>query len=231
MDSIKKPNQVATEPKKKVEVPKTEISQAQDKSARNYIIIMCVVMGVIVVAGGYLIYRLATQFAYISNVNRAQDMLLSSLNTKQKNLDDLQPNLAKITAKDAGGISTADRILSAMPVTQAYENLIATLETMGQQSGVKVTSVSLSGDSATPDGAAPSGSGNAPVPVNFTVNVEGSYSAIIAFLQKTQQSARVINFDSMTVSGGSAGSLTASLTMTTYYQPEANIDSTYETLK
>jgi len=236
MDSIKKPApNLPKQPKKSVEVPKTEISQSQDKSARNYIILMCVVIGLIVVVGGYGIYRLATQFARESNLNRAQDELISSLNTKQKNLTDLKPNLAVITAKDAGGVSSADRILSAMPTSMAYENLIATLEAMGQQSGVKVTSVSL-GDQATAAQATPNtttaASGqNVAIPFTFTVNVEGNYAAIIAFLQKTEQSARVINFNSMTVSGANGGDLTAEITMTTFYQPAADISSTTKPLK
>jgi Tfp pilus assembly protein PilO len=234
MDDIRTPamgpNQTP-KPKKKPEVPKTEISQSQDKSARNYIILMCVIIGLIVVAGGYIIYRLAMQFAYISNVNRAQDMLISALNTKQQNLDILKTKYDTIAQKGANGVSEANLILSAMPVSVAYDNLIATLEAMGQQSGVQVTSVTLS-DSQSQSGEANSVSSQTTgIPVSFTVNVEGSYSAIIAFLQKTQQSARVINFNSMTITGSSGSSLTANITMTTYYQPEANIDSTYEPLK
>ncbi len=242
MDSIKPPKPVSAQvekPSKKVEVPKTEISEAQDKSARNYIIIMFVVIGLIVVIGGYIIYRLAAEFAYQSNVNRAQDMLLSSLNTKQKNLEALKPNYDAITAKGAGGISDADRILSAMPITEAYDQLISSLEAMGQQSGVTVTSVTAGSSTGSNGGSSASSSsqgtsqqsnGNG-IPFTFTVNVKGSYAAILTFLKKTEQSARVINFNSMTVSGTNGTDLTANITMTTYYQPEANIESTYETLK
>ncbi len=237
MDSIKPPKQASAQvekPSKKVEIPKTEISQAQDKSARNYIIIMFVVIGLIVVVGGYIIYRLAAEFAYQSNVNRAQDMLLTSLNTKQKNLEALKPNYEAITAKGTGGISDADRILSAMPVTEAYDQLISSLEAMGQQSGVTVTSVtpgsSNSSSASTGQNGGQQSDGNG-IPFTFTVNVKGSYAAILTFLKKTEQSARVINFNSMTVSGTNGSDLTANITMTTYYQPEANIESTYETLK
>ncbi|MFO0862935.1 MAG: hypothetical protein U0516_04430 [Candidatus Saccharibacteria bacterium] len=243
MDSIKPPKAVSNQvekPSKKVEVPKTEISEAQDKSARNYIIIMFVVIGLIVVVGGYIIYRLAAEFAYQSNVNRAQDMLLTSLNTKQKNLEQLKPNYEAITAKGTGGISDADRILSAMPITEAYDQLISSLEAMGQQSGVTVTSVTAGSSSGTGGSSASSAnssqsssqkSNGSGIPFTFTVNVKGSYAAILTFLKKTEQSARVINFNSMTVSGTNGSDLTANITMTTYYQPEANIESTYETLK
>lgn len=242
MDSIKPPKTVSAQvekPNKKVEVPKTEISEAQDKSARNYIIIMCVVIGLIVVVGGYIIYRLAAEFAYQSNVNKAQDMLLTSLNTKQKNLEELKPNYEAIIAKGTGGISDADRILSAMPITEAYDQLISSLEAMGQQSGVTVTSVTAGSSSGSSSSSKSSGEGEAKaqtsdgngIPFTFTVNVKGNYASILTFLKKTEQSARVINFNSMTVSGTNATDLTASITMTTYYQPEANIESTYETLK
>lgn len=241
MDSIKPPKPVSAQvekPNKKVEVPKTEISEAQDKSARNYIIIMFVVIGLIVVVGGYIIYRLAAEFAYQSNVNRAQDMLLTSLNTKQKNLESLKPNYDAITAKGAGGISDATRILSAMPITEAYDQLISSLEAMGQQSGVIVTSVTAGSSSGSSSGGGTGDTQNTTqqsngngIPFTFTVNVKGNYAAILTFLKKTEQSARVINFNSMTVSGTNGTDLTANITMTTYYQPEANIESTYETLK
>jgi Tfp pilus assembly protein PilO len=235
-------SQTGEKTSKKTEVPKTELSLKQDKEARNYIAIMCVIIGVIVVVGGYIIYRLAAQFTYISNVNRAQDMLITSLNTKQKNLTELKSNYEEIKTKGAGGVSDADRILSAMPITQAYDSLIATLEQIGQQSGVKVTSVTNasvgggtstqnSANTATSTTATTSTSQTNGIPFTFTVNVEGSYSGIIAFLEKTQQSARVINFNSMTVTGGSNGQLNASITMTTYYQPDADINSTFEPLK
>src|SRR5689334_8379483 len=97
--------------KQKTEVPKTEISQTQDKAARNYYILMgCIIAGAVVV-GGYLIYRLASQYAQQANINKAQDIEISDLEIKQKNLVALQPNYDKIIAPGANGVSQKKLIL------------------------------------------------------------------------------------------------------------------------
>lgn len=219
-------------PTKKIAVPKTDISQAQDTSARNYLIIMGLIIAVIVVVGGYLIYRLTTQYIYQSNVNKAQDQLITSLQTKQKNLQALKPNFDAINTAGANGVSDAQLILRAVPTTQDYENLIAILEKMGTDSGVKVTDVSqdgASGSSGTASASVTSVSSSATGFV-FTVNVTGSYNQILDFLKKTENSARVINFNSMSLNG-STGDITVNLTMTTFFKPDANINSTMVPLK
>jgi len=224
--------QKVQKPTKKIVVPQTEVSEKLDSTTRNYLIIMGLVSAGIVVFGGYMIYRLTTQYIYQSNVNKAQDQLIASLITKQKNLQALKPNFEAINSKGANGISDAQLILRAVPTTQDYENLLATLEKIGQDSGVKVTNVSqssssTSGSDATNDTAV---SGATATGFPFTVNVEGSYSAILEFLKKTENSARVINFNSMSLNGDT-GKISANLTMTTFYKPDANINSTMVPLK
>lgn len=218
--------QKVQKPTKKIAVPQTEVSEKLDSTTRNYLIIMGLVSVGIIVFGGYMIYRLTTQYIYQSNLNKAQDQLIASLVTKQKNLQALKPNFEAINSKGANGISDAQLILRAVPTTQDYENLLATLEKIGQDSGVKVTNVSST--SGTTSSTAVSGTAGTGFP--FTVNVEGSYSAILEFLKKTENSARVINFNSMSLNGDT-GKVTANLTMTTYYKPDANINSTTVPLK
>lgn len=216
--------------KSKPVLPATELSHKQAEKTRNYLFLMGAIIAAVIIVGGYLIYRLATQFAHQSNLNRAQDELISDLNTKQKNLIELKPNYEAIIAKNGGSISDATRIMQAVPNTQDYENLIAILEKMGAESGVKVSSVSQSASTT-----AATGTGSGPIIFPFSVNIEGSYNSILEFLKKTEQSARVINFSTMSLSGGSGastgGNISANLTMTTNYQNPANIESTFTPLK
>lgn len=224
--------QTPTKPSKKVEVPRTEVSIAQDTTNRKYMIIVGLIVAAIVIVGGYFIYRLTGQYIYQSNLNKAQDQLISSLEVKQKNLQELKPNYEAITTKGANGVSDATLILRAVPTTKDYENLIAILEKMGQDSGVKVTNVSqtgASGTTTTPT-TTPDANSSTATAFPFTVNVEGSYAAILDFLKKTEKSARVINFNSMSLNGNT-GNITTNLTMTTYYKPDANIQSTTVPLK
>jgi len=219
---------------KKVVVPNTEVSLAQSTSTRKYLTIVGAICAVVIIAGGYTGYRLASSYAKQSNQNKAQDQLVASLETKQKNLKELKPNYDAITNAPAGGRADSILILNALPITQDYENLIAVLEKIGKDSGVKLSTVSQSGAvAATAPVAAEPGAvevATGPSPFGFTVNIEGTYNAVLDFLKKTENSSRVINFNSMTL-GGTSPAITASLTMTTYFQTSANISSTEVPLK
>lgn len=219
-----------TTKKQPIEVPKTEQSQTENREYKRYMLISALVIAALVLVGGFLIYWLASKYTHQSNLNKAQDMLLSSLTKKQKDLEELKPNLEVITKPGANGVSDADLILRAVPTTQNFESLIAILEKMGAESGVKVTNVSQtqtnSANLATGTNQNAQGSGSQATPFTFTVNVEGSYNGILEFLKKTESSARVINFNNMSING-STGNITANLTMTTFFKPDANINSTY----
>lgn len=239
------PEEKVIQPEKKKEqvaVPETEISQAQEKTTRNYYIIMGVIIGATVIVGGYVIYRLAMAYGHSSNENRAQDIEINALLTKQKNLELLKPNYEAIIRPGANGVSDKKLIMNALPDSADYEKLIAILEKMGQESGVKVRSVSQGGDSAgsssSTNATNQDGNSSQPQPLTFSVDIEGSYSAILEFLNKTEQSSRVINFASMDITGGStgtatnaSGAITANLTMTTYFQDPANIAPTIKPLE
>lgn len=218
--------------KKPLMVPNTPKSQAASASTRRYMQIAGAIIAVTVIVGGYAVYFLANKYTYMSNVNKAQDKLLTALQANQKSLKELKPNYDAITTKGENNVSDAELILRAVPTTQNYESLLATLEKMGIESGVKVSSISQTGDTTA---AATTGSGNSSstttaTPFSFSVNVEGSYAAIIEFLKKTENSARVINFNSMSLNG-KTGNISANLTMTTFYKPDANIESTQEPLR
>ncbi len=235
---------------KKVQTPKTEVSLAQAQTAKHFYLIASLILVVIIIGGGYASYRLFTNYIHKLNEIKAQNKLVSSLDQKIKDLDALKVTYAQITDSKGGTGSDADAILRALPVTEDYKSLIAMLENMVNVSGVSLDSVSKtsasgataapagsSGSTATTPGASGSGTTGAqsPQPVVFSVSISGPYDKIIRFLDNTEKSARVINFKSMQISndGGSGGtnSVKASLTMETYYQDKANIESTQEDLK
>lgn len=225
------PEPKPTGPKKDIEVPKTDTSQTEDKSTRRFVFWMIAVSVLVVLVGGAIIYWQIGLYVNQSNKNKAQDMEITDLNTKLKNLELLKPNYEKIIAKNGSGSSDADLILHALPVGKGYDELVAMLEKMAQGSGVKVTSVTQTEAS---DGQSTGGGDNSttPIPYSFTVTLEGGYSSILDFLKKTENSARVINFSSMNVTGNSTnGTNQASITMQTYYQPQANINPKMEPLQ
>lgn len=225
-------------PKKKVEHPKTAASMNDQLATKNFLTIMIVISIAVVLIGGYFIYRLSSSYIRQANEIKAQDQLIGSLKKKSAALEQLKPNYAAITQKGANNVSDADLILRAVPTTEDYKSLIASLEKIGQESNVKVTSVTQSTSATSAAPAQPSASGAQAAPASntsanvlgFSVNITGPYDKIFTFLENTERSARVINFTSMTLSGNS-GSVSASLSMKTYWRPPANISSTMEPLK
>ncbi len=233
------PQQQSAPTPKKVERPKTPISMNEKLETKNFLTVMILVTSVVVLVGGYFVYRLTQAYIRQANEVKAQDKLINSLKDKQEALEKLKPNYAAITTKGANNISDADLVLRALPTTEDYKSLIASLEQIGKESGVKVTTVTQSGGavaasptptSTTPGTPAASSTAAQPQALAFSVNIEGPYERIFVFLQNTERSARVMNFTSMTLSGNS-GTVSASLSMKTYWQAPANIASTMEPLK
>jgi Tfp pilus assembly protein PilO len=225
--------QLKTAKKTPIQVPNTDMSVAEKKSNQRFMVWMGVLIGAMILVGGYGIYRLSGAYVNQANKIKAQDMLIAALNQKQQNLNELKPNYEAITAKGANGLSDSELILHALPTDADYQGLIAMLEKMGQDSGVKVTSVSqgsgsssASNNSSSAQSSGQSSGGSSPQAFTFTVGVQGSYQGILNFLAKTQQVSRVMNFSNMTITSGTSGDIQANITFQTYYQPPANIQST-----
>jgi Tfp pilus assembly protein PilO len=204
----------------------TESSEKEELKTRNYIIVLIVVMVLIVLAGGFLTYYLATRYSHEANKLKAQDEQIVLLEKKQKDLEALKPNYEAIIAPGANGVSDAQLILNALPITSDFKGLIAMLEKMGQQSGVKILNASQSQNTSDNQDSV----SNAQT-LGFTVSVEGSYQGLIDFLKKTEQSSRVINFSSMALTSSPGQPIQANLTMNTYWQPEADIKPTTRPLQ
>lgn len=211
---------------KAVEHPKTPVSMQQKMDTKNFLAVMGIVSAAAVIIGGYFIYSLGKSYVRGANEVKAQDKQMSLLKQKQTDLDALKSAYANITQKADGGIRDADLVLRAVPTNEDYKSLIASLERIGLESGVKVTSVSQSTSAAASATASASGAQT----LGFSVNLEGPYDKIFTFLQNTERSARVMNFTNMTLSGNS-GTVTASLSMKTYWQPPADISSKTEPLQ
>lgn len=211
--------------KTKQNVPKTDISQHQDKSANRFVFWMVFITVAIVIFGGAAIYWLAGEYVKQSNKNKSQDITIGLLNEKKKDLAELKPNYEKIIQKDANGKSDADLILNALPEERGYDELIAMIERMGGEAGVKIKSISSSKKDTT------SGEGN-PISYEVTVVMDGTSAQIFDFLTKTEKSSRVLDFVSMNLGGEIGGTKNnATITMNAYYQKPANINSTYKELE
>jgi Tfp pilus assembly protein PilO len=216
----------ATKHKNKIDVPKTDVSLRDDEFTRRFVFWMITLMVMIIIVGGAVLYWLIGEYVKQSNKNKSQDITISLLEKKKKDIELLKPNYDKIISKDSTtGKSDADLIFSAMPRDLGYSELIAMFEKMGAESGVKISTISKSGEDQQTTAPSPSS-------YEVTVSMEGEFSKILEFLLKTEKSARVLDFVSMNLSGSTrSGRVTASTAFRAYYQTPADISPTEQELK
>lgn len=218
------PDKAQKSKKKVLAIPTTEASQHSEKSTRQFILWVTVIIVVVVLCGGAILYWLIGTFVNQSNKNKSQDITIGLLREKKTHVDALKPNYEKITAKGPSGRSDADLILSALPTDQGYSPLIAMIEKMGAESGVKVTTISKSSDGGKTVSAGP-------LSYQVTVVMDGEFSAILEFLRKTEKSARVLDFTSMSIAGSTkSGKVSSTLTFKAYYQAPVDISPTTKEL-
>ncbi len=221
----KKPN---TDP-----VPKTDTSKQEDRSTRRFVFWMIFISVVIVLVGGVVLYWLVNMYIEQSNKNKSQDITIGLLEDKKKDLEELKPNYEKINAPGENGKSDAQLILDAVPDSQAYDALIAMIERMAGESGGKVTTISS--DTSASGSEGDGGDGNTSTSAqsyNVTVQYEGSFEQVMEFLKKSEKSARVMDFVSMSLGGSIGGDkISPSITFKVYYKTPANIEPTTEQLK
>ncbi len=246
-----KPDKKQLKQSKQIETPRTEVTLAQAQTTKHFYLIIGLILFVIIAGGGFGIYKLLSVYSHRDSEIKAQNKLKDSLDKKIEALDALKEPYAKINDSKGGIGSEAAMILRALPITEDYKALVAMMDNIASVSGVKMLSISKTGDAsaaATPapspapaaDASGTSSTGTAPAatgPVTqqpktlvFTIGLEGKYDMIIKFLENTEKASRVVNFKSMKISPGGEN-IKADLTMETYYQDEANIDSTFEELK
>lgn len=217
---MKKPN--------KQPVPKTDVSESEDKSTKRFVFWMVFITVVVIIVGGAAIYWLVSKYIEQSNKNKSQDITIGLLEEKKKDLVELKPNYEKINQPGENGKSDADLILNAMPETQAYDALIAMIERMAGESGGKVTSIS-STESAE---GIEEGGNTGQQSYNVVVDFEGSYDQTLDFLEKTEKASRVMDFVSMSLGGPvGAANISPNMTFKVYYQGPADISPKEEQLQ
>jgi Tfp pilus assembly protein PilO len=222
MPESSKSNQNKT--KKSISVPDTDVSLGEDKATRNFVFAMVGLTALIIVAGGAVLYWLIGGYVYQTNQNKAQDKTIELLEKKKVDIAALRPNYDAINVPGQNGKSDADLILNAMPTDEGFKELIAMIEKMGQESGVKIPTVSK-GTAANTVTQTTSGDQS----YSIAVNIEGTLPKILDFVRKTENSSRVMDFVNMSVSG--TGNLTASANFKVYWRGPANIEPKEEPLK
>ncbi len=118
----------------------------------------------------------------------------------------------------------ADLILRSLPTSPDFKDFIAAMESIGNSSGARITSV-------TPATAeAPSTSSKGASTAVYTVSVDTGYQGLFTMLANIETSAWPMRVSAMTANSGGAN-LRADLTIHSYYQPAASIELGKEEVK
>lgn len=224
--------------KPKLSIPNTQISLEDSQGTTNYLVISGIIVGAILLVGGYFIWNLTNSFLESSNKLKALEKQKGLLETKKNNLETLKNGAYKEIQLKRGDakLSDAELILRSLPYSQDQKNLYAMVEEMTKQANVSMEEIKQTEQTGSTSSANTESSGGgpgepkSPKETAFTVTIVGSYPALLDFLANTEKSARVINFRKMKLEGSSA-SLKAEIDFVSYYQDKANIEDREEDLK
>lgn len=151
--------------------------------------------------------------------------VIGKKNQANKQISANYDNLKSLQSEYNSLGSLRDTATTALPTKPNLPQLWATLENIGNSSGVATSSVSATTIS---DAEAPAGSGVQQLTIS--ISVQGSYTAVQNYLQNLELSTRPMRVTSITLSGTN-NTVQASLTVVTYYQGAANLQVGSEVVK
>ena len=149
-----------------------------------------------------------SQLAQLTSQENSISAQAATLNTL---VGDLQNNAPEVKELDV-----------AMPLDGQTFNLQLLLESMASQSGVSVDSINISPDTGVVAGntallADPYSATRSLKQITGEADVIGSFTQLLDFLQKIEDSDRVIQVSSLGITGGQNNTLSMRLDFQTYY--------------
>ena len=129
-------------------------------------------------------------------------------------------------AKDG---NNAKIVLDALPSSYDFPGLTTSLETLLNQQNVKIDSITGTDDEVA-QSANQSSVSPQPVPIPFTVSIEGDYNGIQNVVKAFENSIRPIQIQQLQLSGGK-DKLTLNVTAQTYYQPAKSLNIKKQVVK
>lgn len=191
---------------------------ADSLSTSNLIVVAVLLsflsMGVALVIGRGLVSNMVLNAKIIGRKSSANKQITKNYNAL-KNLQTEYNGLGAIR----------DAVETSMPKRPSLPELYSMMENLGNSSQVNTQTVA---PTATTDENAAPGSDIMKLPV--AVSVSGSYANIKKYLHNLEMSARPLHVDSITL-GGNDTTMQASITLTTYYQGDADLSIGSEVVK
>lgn len=189
-------------------------------STTNYYLMLALVTALVVLAAGYFGQLLVKDSLHNNRV-------LTSVNKANSQLDQ---NLTAATALVSNYAQIADTqslVSNALPKTGDYPGLAALLENAANSAGIQLKSVTAEvSNTSLPAGAVLNGA----QPFGFSLEVTGTYAQVTSFLSALHLSARPIQITTLQL-GGTSSSMAAQMSGLAYYQADAILPFTTETIK
>lgn len=129
-------------------------------------------------------------------------------------------------AKDG---NNAKVVLDALPSSYDFPGLTTSLDTLLNQQNVKIDSITGTDDEVA-QSANQSSVNPQPVPIPFTISVEGDYTGVQNVIKAFENSIRPIQVQQLQISG-SKDKLTLNITAQTYYQPAKSLNINKQVVK
>jgi len=209
---------------KKIQAPDTRLTQLQQTSMRNFLIIVISATILTVLVGGYFIYQLAQANIKKSNEIKAQDIYISLANKKIEKLKESESQLTKIKTPDSSGVSDFSRITErVLPATDDLGTILTIFQKIQSQTLVDIDNVSKESQ-ATSASAVGSAATNNSSASSFQLSFKstGTYDQIKNFLKAIESSQRVFDFSTLKISG-TGNSLTLDMTYLLYFKDKPAI--------
>jgi Tfp pilus assembly protein PilO len=148
-------------------------------------------------------------------------------NNIQSNVENIDKLTEQYTQLEQSATTNSKVILHALPPTYDYAALLTSMEFLAQKSEVVFTGT-IGAD--TTSSAVLSAPMSQPQEIPLSLTVKGSYDNIVKYIANLEKSIRPIQVDTLNLSG-TTGSISATLTARTYYQPARSLDVTRSEIK
>lgn len=205
--------------------PAANTAAAQHElSTNNFIIVASLVTLIAVILSIVGLKNLIPQLLLNNRVIAKKSLAANQLATNLQNIPTLKQNYAAL-----GG--NANLISDSLPAKPDFPAIVSAMDVMASSSGIKLKSVSPSATATLANPGAPAGAAaTTPQPVSFSITLEGSYDAVLKFLTNIELSSRMTKVVSVNQAGPSTGQ-TYQASLTTFYQPPADLSLKMETVK
>jgi len=167
---------------------------------------------------------LSTLKSDISAVNNLKDAYQSFVGTPRNVLGG---NPAGTGDQDG---DNAKIVLDALPSQYDFPALVTSLEKLITQQGLQIQGIS-GNDDALAQAANQTSTTPKPIAMPFQVHVAGSYDAVKNLLNVFERSIRPIQVQTIEYDGDKGGSVDATITAQTFYQPEKSLKIKTEVVK